>query len=127
MGRVRRLFIGCVRVYREGLRAGRPELRSLLYGIHICSGAHPASHLLGTGNLSLGCESDYTAASSAEVKNGEAILHSPSHLHGIVLNYLSTQGNFALMMRNMGAALQVRARGFCVSNVIGAGHGSRAA
>jgi hypothetical protein len=51
----------------------------------------------------LGCEIDFTAPSSTEIKSREAIFYSLSYLYGGVLNYLSTEGNLALTMRTMGA------------------------
>jgi hypothetical protein len=41
---------------------------------------------LSLGVKQLGHDADHTPPSSAKVKNGEAILHSPTHLHGVVLN-----------------------------------------
>jgi cobyrinic acid a,c-diamide synthase len=35
--------------------------------------------------------SSWPISSSADVKNGEATLHSPIHIHGVVLNQLSTE------------------------------------
>jgi hypothetical protein len=61
-------------VFRPALRPAQPPIQQLL------------------GALSLGVklqvhESDHSPPSSAAVKNGGAIyLHSPIHLHGMVLN-----------------------------------------
>jgi hypothetical protein len=52
-------------------------------------------YTMGTGALSLGVkqprrEADHSTPSSAEVKNGGAILYSPIHLHGVLISSLST-------------------------------------
>jgi hypothetical protein len=49
---------------------------------------------MGTEGSSLGVkrpgrEADHSPPSSAEVKNGGTVLHSPIRLHGIVLNSVS--------------------------------------
>jgi hypothetical protein len=41
------------------------------------------------------CEVDHSTPCSAGVKNGEVILQLPTHIHGVVLNYLSTETNSA--------------------------------
>jgi hypothetical protein len=51
---------------------------------------------MGTGALSQrvkrpGREADHTPPTSAEVKNVDLYIRSPIRLHGIVLNYLSTE------------------------------------
>jgi hypothetical protein len=71
----------------DGLQAGRPgfdsrqtqEIFSLLHSLHTGCEAHPASYPMGTGALSPGekrpgREVDLSYSSSAEVKNGGAIL-----------------------------------------------------
>jgi hypothetical protein len=64
---------------------------SLSHRFRISSGAHPVSYLIGTGVLFSGAkrpgrEGDHSPSSSAEVKNGGAILPLPICLHGVVLN-----------------------------------------
>jgi hypothetical protein len=48
------------------------------------------------GLKQLECEADYSPPSSAKVKNGELYLDSPIHIHGAVLNYVSTNAILAL-------------------------------
>jgi hypothetical protein len=63
-----------------------------------CSGVYQASYPMGTGTVFLEIkrlerEAGHSPPSSAEVKNGGAICHSPTRLHGTVLNYLRSATN----------------------------------
>jgi hypothetical protein len=63
---------------------------SLLHSVQTGSGAHPASHPMGTGVPSSwiklpGREDDHSPSSSAEVKNNGLYLHFPIRIHGVVL------------------------------------------
>jgi hypothetical protein len=68
---------------------------STLHSTQTSSGAQPVSYPMVQGALSLGAkwlglEADHWPPSSAEVKNDKAMqLHSPTHLHGMALHYLS--------------------------------------
>jgi hypothetical protein len=68
--------------YSDGLRAGKTSVRfpaevrdfSLLRSLHTGSGAHPASHPMGTAEAKRpGREDDHSPQSSAEIKYGGAI------------------------------------------------------
>jgi hypothetical protein len=65
---------------------------SLHHRVQNGSGAHPASYPMGTrgsftGGKAAGVEADHSSPSSAEVKECvELYLHSPIHLHGVVLS-----------------------------------------
>jgi hypothetical protein len=69
---------------------------SLHHCIHTGSGAHPASCPSGSRTLSLEVkwlehEADHSIPFSAEVNSMELYLHSPIHLHGVVLSYAQGQ------------------------------------
>jgi hypothetical protein len=78
--------------YSDGLQAGWP---SSIFGrgkkfVQTGSGAHPASHPMGTGVPFHGGKAawreDHSPPSNAEVMNGGAIPPLRVHLHGVMLN-----------------------------------------
>jgi hypothetical protein len=78
--------------YSDGLQAGWPGFDSQYGKIFLFSVSRltlgPTQHLIQwvPGVTQPGCEADHSPLSSAEVKNGGAILHSTLCLHGIVFN-----------------------------------------
>jgi hypothetical protein len=75
----------------RGSIPGRARRFYQLHNVKIGPGAHPASYLMGTGGSfpevkRSGREADHPPPSSAEVKNGGAILPLPPCLNGLVLN-----------------------------------------
>jgi hypothetical protein len=81
---------------RPRSRSSRPgRVKNYLHVVQTGSGAHPASYPVGTGGASPGVkrpgsEADHSPPSSAGVKNGGAIPHSPIRFHGLALNKLCT-------------------------------------
>jgi hypothetical protein len=70
---------------------------SLLHVLQTGYGAHPASYPMGTGGSfprgkAVGAW-NWPLTSSWGQENVDLCIHSPIHLHGIVLNYLSTGTN----------------------------------
>jgi hypothetical protein len=70
-----------------------------LFPTLIGSGVHPASDSVVTWTLSLGvkhpgCEASLSPPSTVKVQNVELYLHSPTCLHGVVLNHIRNNITF---------------------------------
>jgi hypothetical protein len=66
------------------------RVKNFLHVIQTGSGAHPASHPMGTGALFPGVkrqkrEADHSPATSADQENVDLYIHSPTRLHGVML------------------------------------------
>jgi hypothetical protein len=75
----------------QGLIPRRGKSFSALHSVHACSGAHPASYTMGTGQLiSLGVELTTHLHLMLRSRMLKLYLHSLIYLHYAVLNGLST-------------------------------------
>jgi hypothetical protein len=69
-----------------------------LHVVQVGSGAHPASHPMGSGDMFPQDKAgDHSSQTSAEVKNEWLYTSTPPRLHGIVHNYLSTGTTLPLL------------------------------